>query len=472
MTYLAYLIFAVVAALFLSRKTDRKLLSFVLILWLLAQPVINAKFIIALPGLPFELQPNRILFLVMFVYLVWDMLTRPKSAPEARPPFEKYIYAYLVLVIVALAVNFSYMNPKSVIAVPLEIVTFLTVYTVTKRCMTESVFEAIIKGIILLSVVSAVIAVLQFTVAPMLLRTGDLRPAFGNTLRATGIFQSEYDFGYLQILAIIIALIRYRGRMVRFFVIPLLVLSILLTFHRLDYIILYLCVVAYLAILSKRKLSLSAIALAIAIPALLLLSYEAYKTWGGHSVVVEERLKADTITGRFHQYQVVWDSMWDHPLGLGSYDHPDYVRLMSQYGMLQWFIDKLGRSYTMPLAVHNGYLAAGIQYGVLGMVAFIFLVFSMLLYLKRRVDLQWQYSAVPFFAAMIYALSNISNSISIFRAYFVLLLAILCGSLVRLYRKHRKRNEFLKNVVPPNTLAHVPPERTTSTGTRVLARKS
>lgn len=443
MTFLLYVIFAAIIALFLSLRTDRKVLAFALIFWLLAQPVLNAKYIIPLPGLPFDLQPNRILFLFSLGYLFLGLLSRKQAPSGAVPPFEKYIHIYLGLVMVALLLNHSLMNWKSVIAIPIEIATFLTVYTVAKRYMTEKVFEAILKAIILLAVIGALVAIVQIAEDKMFLRTGDLRPAFGNKLRSTGIFQSEYDFGYFQILAVIVSFVRYRGKAIRLLIVPLLMVSLLLTFHRLDYIILFVCTVSYLIFFSNRKVPLPIYAVGGVLGILLLfLSFYMFQSMGGRSAVVEERLTQNTVSGRFLQYQLVAKSMLDHPLGLGSYDHPDYVALMSKHGMVVWFTDQnSGNSYTKPLTVHNGYLAAGIQYGVLGMLVFTALVFSMFRYFRKQVNPDLPYSLVPFYAVVIYALSNISNSVSIFRAYFVVLLAILGGASIAMQRGRLQKNK-------------------------------
>lgn len=434
MTYLLYLIFATIVAFYLSMKTDRKVLGFVLIFWLLAQPVIDGHFGIVLAGLPFSLPPNRILFLFVLVYLLWGMISGLKVPTGTSPPFEKYIYVYFALVVLALVMNYSSINTKELFSVPVEIATFFAVYAVAKRHMTKSAFEAIIKAIVFLAVICAVIAVIQYFIDPTLLRTRDMREAFGEKFRSTGIFESEYDFGIFQILAFIVVLIRYQGKLVRYFIAPLLAFSVLLTFHRLDFIILYVCFMTYLALSSKNKLGLPVLLLAALIPAMLFLGFEAYQSMGGHSVIVEQRLSQDTVTGRFKQFKIVWDAMLSHPLGMGSYENPAYYKLMAKYDMMLWLKDESGIDRPHPLAVHNGYLAVGIQYGILATVTFTMLVFSMLRYFKKRISPSLKYSAVPFFIVFIYMLANLSNALSIFRAYYVVFLALMCGSFVAIYR--------------------------------------
>jgi hypothetical protein len=449
--YFLYLVFATGAVLFLTARTDRKGLAFILLFWIFAQPVLNAFFSIPMLGLPFELQTNRIFFLLIATYLVsaWLLKKKPTSGfAERRPEFEKYLYIYLVLVIIALLINYSKVNPKSIIATPLEVVTFIVVYIAAKRYATESILEAILKGVVILAVALALVAIVQFAFVPQLLRTGsviDIRQAFGNYLRSTGIFQSEYDLGYFQNLALMIVLMRYRGMLRLYVLVPLLILSVLLTFHRANYIITFFCLTSYFAYFSKRKANPIALVVMLAIPFTLVFSYEVYRSIGGHSELVKERLEADTVTGRLMQYEVVANSMWDHPLGMGGYENPAYFDLMNKYGMMQWVPDGKGGTRPQPLAVHNGYLATGIQYGVLAVPVFVMLLISMFRYFRKKVSTEYRYSLVPLYAVIIYALSNMSNSITIFRAYFVILLALLSGAFVAVYRARNtavQKSEF------------------------------
>ena len=437
MIYLLYVVFSALVALFLARQTDKKLLSFMLIMWLLAQPVIEAKFIIPLPGLPFELQPNRLLLLFSLAYLIWGMLLDSTKTTGKSPAFEKYIVIYFFLIVISVINNAEFIQAKKeIFSAPLEIITFYLIYIMTKRHITEKVFQSLIKAIIFLAVVSAIIAIIQFTSDTMFLRTGQLLLAYGDKFRSTGIFQYDYDQGYFQILAIIITLIHYQNKWGKFIITLLLALSVVLTFHRMDMLILYACLVTYFAFFSGKKFSFAVIAMAIILPVIVVVSYSVYQSFGNSNAAVEERLKDDTVSGRFQQFNVVWESMSDYPLGMGSYTNPAYVDLMAKHGMMQWLPDARGVSKPHPLGVHNGYLAVGILYGFMAMSVFTLLFLSMLRYFKKAINPDLRYSLVPFYAITIYMLANLSNSISIFRAYFVLLIAIVCGSLVALGRRY------------------------------------
>lgn len=433
--FLVYLAVAVIVALILSRKTDRVLLSFVFVCWMLTQPVINAFFVYKLPGLNFDLRLNRLLFFFAFTYILsGSVLGRAYAYAPAtairRPFFEKYFYIYAAAIALAIALNYSAISSAALIATPLEIVTFIMVYTAAKRYATASVLESILKAALILSVFSAFVAIVQFGVDPLFMRTGEAKAAFGETLRAFGIFQFDGEFGTFQILSLVVVLLRFKGAL-RFTLVVLLLLSIFVTFHRLSYLTLFVCLMVYSVFFSKQK---TGAILLIMIPLVLALSYSVYKSMHTGSIAVEQRLGQDTVSGRIEQYKVTLDAIKNHPLGLGSYENPTYVKLMLEHDMVQWLPDSQNRSHPEALEVHNGYLDVGIKYGVLGVATFVALMVSMLRYFKKRVTSQSRYSIVPFFAVLIWMMSNTTQTNSNFRGYFLVLMAIICGSFVAQYR--------------------------------------
>lgn len=437
--YLIYVLIAIAAAFYISAGTDRKLLGFFLSLWIMAQPVLNARFIIPLPGLPFELQPNRVLFLFLVMYLIWGKLSgrgnvQSGAGVNRRPPFEKYIYLYLFAVLVSLAINYSSVYTKNIIAAPLEIITFLVVYTVCKNYMTESLFEAIVKTVVIFAVVSACIAIVQIVFMSDLLRTVEATIAFGNVHRAYATFQEDGALGFFEILSLIIVLVRYQNKSRLYALVPLIIVSILFTFHRLGVVILFICLTIYMAYYSRKRFGVPVLLLMLTVPVMLSLSFYIYQQMGGHSAVVEERLKQDTVTGRLMQYKVTFESLLDHPLGMGGYENPEYFKLMLKYHMTKSVPDKFG-AHPEPLAVHNGYLEVGIKYGIPSMIIFSLLLFSMFRYFKNMASKSSHYMVAPFFAVLIWILSNMTQSTSFFRSYFVTLLAIVCGSSIALYQK-------------------------------------
>lgn len=440
--FLVYIVAAFIAALVISRKVDRNWFSFILVFWIFAQPVMQALFVYKIPGLNFDLQPNRVLFLFLLAYILSGAaLGRSYAyAPTTvvrRPFFEKYFYIYLIIVTIAIALNFSALSPRSIIATPLEIVTFITVYTAAKRYATALVLESILKAVVLLAVFSAFIAIMQFAVDPLFMRTGEAKAAFGDTLRAFGIFQFDGELGAFQIFSLVVVLTRYSG-VLRFVLVLLLVLSVFVTFHRLSYVTLFSCMLIYMVFFSKQK---ARAVLVLLIPIVLVLSYDVYKSTHGGAAGIEQRITSDTVSGRIEQYRVTLDAIQKNPLGVGGYENPIYVNLMKAHGMVKWVPDGPNHSHPEALEVHNGYLDVGIKYGMLGVFAFVALMVSMARYFWKRVSSQHRYSILPVFAALIWMMSNTTQTNSNFRAHYVMLLALICGAFVARYRSENGKND-------------------------------
>jgi len=436
--YILYVVAALMAAGLLAKKTDRKILSFILIFWLFAQPVLNTVLLIHTPGLGFDFQPNRILLIALLLYMFFvGMLglgAQSRSGAIRRPPFEKYIYIYLMLIFASLVFNFSYIRAQTVATVPLEILTFVLLYLVAKKYVTESVFEAIISAIILMAVVSAVIALVQIGIDSSFLKTGDPRRAFGNVVRSSATFQAEYELGYFQILAIMVAMVRFKGSLWRYPLIALFAASLFVTFHRLDILILLVCLSTYGLISGKGGQKIASLVAMIFIIILVVLSYLALESVIGNTAFVKERVKEDTVSGRLEQYKVIIQSLPDFPFGMGDYTSKAYYDLMNKNQMMETIYAGTADWTRRPYQVHNGYLEVGALYGGVAMVIYMLLLFSMLGYFKKRVSMGFPYSIVPFYAVFIWVLSNISNPVSAMRMYFVLLMAMLCGSFLAIQR--------------------------------------
>lgn len=436
-TYTVYTVAAFALAVFLAARTDRKFLGFVLTFWVLAQPVLGSEFMLHLPG--FDLSPNRMLLLALVGYFVFSNAIGRKGVGDktttfAQIPFERYLYIYLVIVIVSLAYNLASVRPQDIVVAPLHIVTFIVAYLTTKKFATQKVLEAIIAAVIILAVTGAFISFIQFAVDDTFLRTGEVRGAFREVKRATGIFTQEYDFGAVQILGVMVTIFRFRRSFITYLFVPVLAMSVLLTFHRLDIIVLAVCLITYFLFYTdaKRKALLVFVLVAISVV------YPLIDTMLEKSTVVttlEGRIGQNTVTGRLAQYQVAAMLIFtDYTLvGLGTYENPAYDERMKLHGMMNY--DEFGKAVGA-FRIHNGYLEVGILYGVLAMFAYTLFLFSMLRYFKKRSFRKSQYSALPMFVVLIYMLINISNGMSSFNFYVAVLCAMLAGSFVMYHRRH------------------------------------
>lgn len=433
--FIVYVVAAFLAALLLSRKSDRKTLSFIIIFWIFTQPIFNTVLLIKTPGLGFDLQPNRLLLFSLFPFLF--ISAKRNDPPISRPPFEKYIYIYLLLTFISLAINFSEIRKQTLGVVPAEIITFLVVYSVTKKHATLQFFESIINAILCFAVISALIALVQVGIDSTFLKAGEARIAFGRVVRSTGVFQEEYELGYLQVLAVMIAMQKLKGSFWQKPLVIIFLAGLITTFHRLDILIVFACWVSFVWMTgtpSQKAASYGAMAVALISAVVLFTLFEAQI---GKSDFVAQRLKEDTVSGRFRQYEVVLEELPEFMVtGMGDYTNKQYWKLMEKHKMMK-SVKEPGvlRWHYEPYGVHNGFLEVGLFYGVAAMLVFIAILFSMLRYFKKLLVSPIPYSVAPFYGVLIWVLANISNGISSFRIYFVLLVAILIGSMVSLQRR-------------------------------------
>lgn len=433
-----YVMFTFVMAIILANKTDKKFFAFIVIFWLLAQPVLNAYYIIKLSWLPFDFQPNRILFLFLLSYFALNMTSVGQTRAyrkQNKPDFIPYLVAYVVLVIIAMLVNTNTLPLKRLVAIPLESLTFLLLLLFIRDIITEKLMRSFLYAIVLMAVINAVIALYQIGFDIFFLRTGPPRQAFAGLYRSYGVFPTEYILGGLQVITIFIVATFFKKNSFKYPVIILLIVSIITTFHRLDLLITMICGLVYVSKYAKKRLSgpllmVLSLGTAATIPA-----YIVYKSMGGESKFVSERLADDTVTGRFKQFIIVLKNMPRHPLGLGSYDHPAYQNLMIKNHMTKSVALPDGTRHAVGLGVHNGFLGAGIQYGILAMIIFSVLLWKMFHYFRKRATRDYPISIIPLFAVAVWVLSNVSNGVIVFSSYNVMLIALIGGAFIGMFEQ-------------------------------------
>jgi len=414
--FLIYVLLSLLIAAVFSFRTDRKSLVFILVFFIFAQPILNHQYTIDLPGLFFDLQPNRIMLFVMIPFLLLG--NRSGAQRGARPAFEYFLYAYIILVLISLVFNLDRIEAKFVVVIPLQILLYIFIYNVCKRNASPRLYDTIVKAIILLALISVVVAVYQFFVDSTFLKISPPRTAFGNFVRPAGVFYSEYELGFLMNLAIIITLVRKKG-FLKYLYLFLFVVTLFLTFHRLNYVILVMCLIAYFFLFGKIRIASVLTVFLVCVSLLyLLINPSGLRHLEKEKNVqdfTQERLLQNTITGRLQQYAVTAEASWRYFMGLGGYENKEYRDLMVKHGL------------NPDLVVHNGYLATSIKYGFLSMVSFVGFMLAMLIYFKRHFLRSRPETAYPFFIVFIWMLSNLTNSLSVFRILFVLLVSMITG---------------------------------------------
>lgn len=438
-TYSLYIVAAIALAAFIARRTDRKVLAFALSFWVLAQPVMHYAFVLHLPG--FDLTLNRILLFFTLGYYILAPASglraaATQAASKSHVPFEKYLYIYFAIVLVSLAANLGNIKLSNIYVVPLEIITFILVYLTVRRFSTHKLIDAMIASIIVMAVSGAAIAFFQYAVDSDFLRTREAWTAFGKVKRATGTFPYEYHFGAFQVLGVMATLIRFRGSFLVYILVPILATSVILTFHRLDMLIMAVCLLTYFFFFTNTKYKTIVTVLSVVALIVAYAIYPLVEKIGKESDIVatlEGRIGQDTITGRLLQNQVLAREIFTDPtlMGVGGYENPAYDTIMGKHGLINLTED--GRT-AVAFRAHNGYLEVGILRGALAMIVFTLLFISMLRYFMKRSTRVSRYSVLPVYAVIIFMLSNIGNSLSSFSFYMPLLCAMLAGAFVNYHR--------------------------------------
>lgn len=445
-----YLLFAGVVSLYLTRKVRCRLFGFALVFWMLAQPVLTYRFPITIPGIHIDLQANRImlLFLSVYMFFVPRLQIEESAVPLQKklPRFEFFFYTYLILVIISLVVNITNIRAVEAITVPLEIITFILMYKSTRNYMDTALFNSILNALIILCVTGALIAFFQYAVNPDIMRTTQARVAYGDIWRASGIFSQEYDFGTIQALGITAILLRYRGKMISYILLSFCAASVLLTFHRMDIIIMMICFILYfwyLTSATKKTIVLSSLVLFSVIILVILPYVSSSLSNTTFSKTAEGRLQQNTITGRFSQYEVAIRTIFTNyrrPVGFGSYTNPSYDRFMIATGHGHITEDGSIHGYR----IHNGFLEVGVLYGLPAMCMFTLIMIKMLIYFKRMKFNAAPLTLLPMFAIIIWMFSNFSNGLSSYNIYFSLMCAVISGMFVGAYRNGVVKNEALQ----------------------------
>lgn len=419
-----YNIFAILMAFIYCRKVELKMLAFALTLRILAEPTIKTYMLLKLPGLPFNLQPDRILFIIVLVMLSISYFKIKKDFKGESPLFEKIIWLLLMFVSLSIIFNLNKIPFKEAVSTPIEIFVFIVIYHGVKYFYSERLFRVVMQSFLLLSAINAIIAMIQVGFAPDFLKIAEPRLAFGSVWRASGIFVTEYQLGYILNMAITYTILSEFSVPKKVVLISVFVVGLFCTFHRLNWLI-CITVIATQKFIKKRFVELSLLfivgIIVISISTIFLVPniQKSRRIENNKDSFLTGRLMRDTVTGRFEQYKIALKYTLHNFWGVGSYANRDYYKLMAKYGMLA--------SPDEPLGVHNGYLAMGVMYGPMAAATFILFILFLMIYYYSKKTIKSPFSYYPFFCSLIWALANISNRANDFRTYYVILLAIFFG---------------------------------------------
>lgn len=444
--YVIYVVLSLCTAIALTLRTDRRLLGSIIVFFIFTESVLKSiVFSVDMSALPFDLQPRRILFFVMLLFITLSIfqkiIMKKDESAQKKPLFEILLYLYLLSVFISLIYNYKIgrIQGTALLSPLADIILFILLYHVMKNMATDSLREALLKCLMIFSIFVSLIAIYQLFIDSAFLKTCPPRYAFGGIIRSTGVLSSEYELGFFLTFMIIVFLTKYRGKPILFMTLPILILALFSTFHRLNWLIFFICIPSYLFL--SKDLRIISLRSYVLLMLCIIISFTYFvcsdlftKLSDGQNVqaFTKGRLLEDTVTGRLRQFAVTADAIHSHLLGLGSYKTKEYYNLMAKHDMV--------KGDNIPLGVHNGYLAVGIKYGFVAMTTLVGVMVSMLLYFKRHISLDRPVTLYPFFMVFIWMMANISQGMADFNRYFVLLVAIVCGSFVSVYGTGERSN--------------------------------
>jgi hypothetical protein len=378
-------------------------------LWVLAESVLNTKwFIIKLPNIGFDLQPHRMLFLMCSGALI--VLFVAKRDEDSRLEMSDYgLMIFFFLFYLNLLTHYlwqSTISQKDFLVTTTTWSAFITVYFTMRKISTKEVQKYLFFLTLIICVTTAIIGLYQFFINETFFIVGDQRIAFANKFRANGIFQAEYFHSYFLIIGVIWILF-YKDvpipTFTRLLLVGLFSVSIIITFHRMSYIVLGINLLVFNLVETKKAKYLTYAALGIIGLIIFGGVLDIFQLLGTTDYFLTQRLLDDTVTGRFAIYDMVISRIPDiWFLGVGSVFSNTYYQDIISTGQAYAALGTLG-------GIHNLYLNMGYLYGVPVVAAFLFYLFgSMRVFWKKIVTLDNEYY-IPFLILVTFFLANFTN---------------------------------------------------------------
>ncbi len=436
--YIIYIPIVVLVSIVLLSKAKNKAYIGIFLFWLFGSPIfLNPSYVISLDFFGIDLQPNRFLFLILIPLLYISIMTPRRSlTPDGSitstglKVYEKFLIGYILIATFALVLNIGSMGSRRVVAEVTNALTFIAVYFCSKKFINNDDFVLFQKAILTFAVISAIVAVYQFFVDPEFLRLGVVRGAFFEYYRSNGLFTAEYDQGLFLVLSIIAAMSMNLRQWTKILFISIVCAGIFVTMHRLSWVALIITLgLIWCFYLRKNWLTNTFVPLILMIIVIGALnvpwSQMAIGKFGYN--LVTNRILADTLSGRFSQYQFSFYLIREYPLGIGSYSASTYDQVAYSRGMP--FVGTSAEN-RHAIIVHNGFLSAGVKYGILGLLLFSLFIFTSILHFLKY-SIQEGKNWYPLLMIMlIFPIFNFTNDFSFLGTQIGVALAWLIGGYV------------------------------------------
>lgn len=408
----AYFVVALFIALYFTYKSqvEHKFELLVISFFLLTGEYAN-MLTFSIPGLSFfEIQPERFLLLTFGFFIVRSMAypdtvkqTKIRTSPWVQPLFLVTLVIAIVTVVVVLFVHVNALGLSEAIVQSLKPINVLILVYSFYLLSNERMIATIGKIMIVAATVSSFICLIQTGVDTMFMRIGEQRGAFGDVLRATGIFRSERINAYFIIMAMAWTLITMKNSRLKYILTSLMVAGVICTFHRMSWLVM--SFVLFLYFVKIKKVGADRLVFAGLIGITLILSvYTFYFQDIMQSSLVQERL-TDHVDGRKGYYDMVIDHIGDQPVfGYGGKNNEVYYQSMLQ------ITGQFNRATGQDGGIHSGYFSTLFYFGVPAFVFYVLFVVLSILYFYHLTRYNI-FFAIPFMVSVIYALGNLTNTL-------------------------------------------------------------
>lgn len=421
MIYIIYVLFALLISYLYSKNTTSFAYSFLIIFFILAQPVILGKYAYKLPVLDFDLTINR-LYLILFAIMLLStkQSSNFKNQSYKSPKFIIYISILTFSIVLSLLVNIDEIYLKYVLALLTDTLTFGLFILTAKRFSDITVITAVCKSIILMMIISTLLQFPQFVGYGFFNIVDYELEAFSGFHRAMGLFHYEYQNGYMLNLALVIVYLMY-GK-IAILLAPLYSTGLFLAFQRMNMII---AIFNFMIVKTLQKKFIVTFAgiiiLSIIISLLLTSDFLKPSSQLSQDFNLNRAFVNNTVSGRFTQYYEVARAIFSNPFGFGSeLNSKRYYNLMRKINSI--------KSDGTPLLVHNGYLQLGIKFGIIPMLIYSFFVLRSLVYFYNKYRFfNNQIYIIPFCCLLILLIGNMSNGIYDFSFHYSLVVATIIG---------------------------------------------
>jgi hypothetical protein len=417
----------------MARKAENKWFVAAILFWLFSIPILgNPHYVISIPGIGIDLQPSRILFLFLSGIVIWHLVQtkiRGKSFLDFKvhrlQVYELCMVAYIGFAVLSMIVNLTEVGLQVLIVQTTKLATFLLLYFIAREYLSFHDFYILIKAFVFFGLFSALVGIYQFIVDPFFFRIGDMRPVFGAYYRSNGFLYAEYDQGIYLTMVFIIGMTTLEERWIKALIIILVPLGVFLTMHRASWMIFS---IAFVIILLReiRKnyqwIYLTGLGVLFLICTTIIVALSTRVSRSFVDQLIKQRVTVNTLDVRLDYDRFALKMILMHPLGIGEYNSNEYAK--------EAYTQSMGFLSGRPLVIHNGYLAAGVKNGLLGLILFTLFLFTAIYRFLKYSHLWGKYWFPPILLLLVFLLINLTNDFSFFGTEIYLLLALLIAGYI------------------------------------------